>query len=238
MKKYFIDEHETFAINDELGARVEIMGWEETPIIYIDNFYKYPDKVRDLTLRVPGTKNNRVCAGLPGVRVDMNMDLDNFFPVWKEMLENVYGLTKDESVVLEQSMRNVPFSVNVTQSEGRDRIPHVDFPVGLKTRGWAGIIYLNKDDECNGGTGFYTYKGMQINPKSEECKDIPRDKYITDSDGDWELIHLAEMKYNRMVFYPDSILHGAYDKDLIYKDDLHRLVQVFFLPLHFPWPKQ
>ena len=78
MKKYFIDEHETFAINDELGARVEIMGWEETPIIYIDNFYKYPDKVRDLTLRVPGTKNNRVCAGLPGVRVDMNMDLDNF----------------------------------------------------------------------------------------------------------------------------------------------------------------
>ena len=43
MKKYFIDEEETFAINDELGARVELIGWEEHPIIYIDNFYKNPD---------------------------------------------------------------------------------------------------------------------------------------------------------------------------------------------------
>ena len=37
MKKYFIDEAETFAISDELGARVELMGWQETPIVYIDN---------------------------------------------------------------------------------------------------------------------------------------------------------------------------------------------------------
>ena len=42
---------ETFAINEELGARVELMGWQETPIVYIDNFYKNPDKVRNLALR-------------------------------------------------------------------------------------------------------------------------------------------------------------------------------------------
>ena len=233
MKKYFIDEQETFAINDELSARVEIMGWEETPIIYIDNFYKNPNKVRNLALRCRGTKNPRFCGGIPGVRVDMNMHLDHFYPIWTECTENVYGLTEDERPILEQRMLKVPFSVNVTQSADRDRIPHVDYPVGLKTRGWAGLIYLNKGDECSGGTGFYTYKGMQINPKGEESKDIPRDKYITDSDGDWELIHLVDMKFNRMIFYPDNILHGSYDKDLIYKDDLHRLVQVFFLPLHF-----
>ena len=238
MKKYFIDEQETFAINDELGAKVELMGWQETPIVYVDNFYKHPDKVRNLALRCPGTTNQRVCAGLPGVRVDMNMNLDGHFEVWRSICENVYGLTEDEGETLEQSMRNVPFSVNVTQSEGRDKIPHVDFPVGLKTRGWAGLIYLNKGKEISGGTGFYTYKGLQINPKGPESKDIPRDQYVTDSVGDWELIHYAEMKYNRMIFYPDNILHGAYDKDLIYKDDLYRLVQVFFLPLHFPWPKQ
>ena len=46
MKKYFIDEAETFAISDDLDARVELMGWQETPIVYIDNFYKNPDKVR------------------------------------------------------------------------------------------------------------------------------------------------------------------------------------------------
>ena len=65
MKKYFINEEETFAINDELGARVELMGWEETPIVYVDNFYKNPDKVRNLALRCPPTNNPRICGGVP-----------------------------------------------------------------------------------------------------------------------------------------------------------------------------
>ena len=28
----------------------------------------------------------------------------------------------------------------------------------------GGLIYLNKPKECKGGTGFYTYKGQQVNP--------------------------------------------------------------------------
>ena len=40
-------------------ARVELMGWEETPIVYIDNFYQNPDKVRNLALRFPPTNNPR-----------------------------------------------------------------------------------------------------------------------------------------------------------------------------------
>ena len=50
MKKYFINEQETFAVNEEVTARVELMGWQEFPIVYIDNFYKNPDKVRNLHL--------------------------------------------------------------------------------------------------------------------------------------------------------------------------------------------
>ena len=60
MKKYFIDEEETFAISDEIGARVELMGWQEIPIVYIDNFYKNPDMVRNLALRCPATNNPRI----------------------------------------------------------------------------------------------------------------------------------------------------------------------------------
>ena len=55
MEKYFIDESKVFAINEELDARVELMGWEEKPIVYIDNFYKNPDMVRDLVFRIPPT---------------------------------------------------------------------------------------------------------------------------------------------------------------------------------------
>ena len=41
------------------------------------------------------------------------------------------------------------------------------------------------------------------------------------------------MKYNRMIMYPDNILHGAYDKPGFFEDDIYRLVQTFFIPLHF-----
>ena len=164
MKKYFINEEETFAISDELGARVELMGWQEFPIVYIDNFYKNPDKVRNLALRCPGTNNPRICGGVPGLRVDMNMNLDHMHDVFKQIAKNVYGLTVKEDPQFDQACLNIPFSVNVTLSKDRVKIPHVDYPPETKGRGWAGLIYLNKTKECKGGTGFYTYKGQQVNP--------------------------------------------------------------------------
>jgi len=247
MKKYFIDEQETFAVSDELEARVELVSWEEHPIVYIDNFYKNPNLVRNLALRCPGTRNQRICGGLPGERVDMNMDLDGLGEIWKQVAENVYALSMTEATTFDQAVQRVPFSVNVTQSNRRQRLPHIDFPDGLtnNSRGWAGVIYLNKGKECKGGTGFYTYKGNQINPfqkgiwghKEEDWGDLPEEEhYIEDSKGPWELVHLAEMKYNRMVMYPDNILHTSYDKPGFFEGDTYRLVQVFFIPLHFPDP--
>tara|TARA_B100001939_G_scaffold196868_1_gene169424 strand:+ start:10977 stop:11675 length:699 start_codon:yes stop_codon:yes gene_type:complete len=231
MKKYFINEQETFAVNEELNARVEVMGWQEFPIVYIDNFYKNPDKVRNLALRCPPTNNPRICGGVPGTRVDMNMNLDHMHEVWKSIADNVYGMKMGEVNTFDQACLQVPFSVNVTQSKDRVRLPHIDYPFGSDGRGWAGLIYLNKGKECQGGTGFYNYKGQQVNPSQDGIWD---EDYVADSVGPWELIHLAEMKYNRMIFYPDSVLHGAYDKPGFFEGDNYRLVQVFFLPLHFP----
>tara|TARA_B100000035_G_scaffold210810_1_gene180445 strand:- start:2324 stop:3022 length:699 start_codon:yes stop_codon:yes gene_type:complete len=231
MKKYFIDEEETFAVNEELGAKVELMGWQEFPIVYIDNFYKNPDKVRNLALRCPPTNNPRICGGVPGTRVDMNMNLDHMHEVWKSIADNVYGMKMGEVNTFDQACLQVPFSVNVTQSKDRVRLPHIDYPFGSDGRGWAGLIYLNKSKECQGGTAFYNYKGNQVDPSQDGIWD---EDYVADSVGPWELIHLAEMKYNRMIFYPDSVLHGAYDKPGFFEGDNYRLVQVFFLPLHFP----
>tara|TARA_B100001250_G_scaffold176763_1_gene151881 strand:+ start:31 stop:732 length:702 start_codon:yes stop_codon:yes gene_type:complete len=233
MKKYFIDEQDTFAINEELGARVELMGWQEFPIVYMDNFYKNPDKVRNLALRCPSTTNPRIVGGTPGTRVDINMNLDHFFPIWQEIAQNVYGLTEEETPNFQQSMLRSPFSVNVTQSGEaclRDVLPHMDYEMeeNKEPRGWAGLIYLNKGDECKGGTGFYNYKGQQVDPRQEG---IWKEEHVSDSVGPWELIHLAEMKYNRLIYYPLHVLHGSYDKPDYFTDSTYRLVQTFFLPV-------
>jgi len=227
MKKYFIDETETFAINTPVDATVELMGWEEFPIVYIDNFYKNPDKVRNLALRTPGTKNPRILGGVPGERVDISFNLEHIWPIWIEIAENVYGLEQKEKKAFEMSCMNISFSVNVTQSHYRRKKPHIDLP-DVSDRGWAGVVYLNKPKECKGGTGFYTYKGQQVNPRQDG---IWQEEYVNDSVGPWELIHLAEMKYNRMIMYPANVLHTPYDKEGFFTDDVYRLVQAFFLPV-------
>ena len=228
MKKYFINEEKTFALNDDLEARVELMGWQELPIVYVDNFYQNPDKVRNLALRCPPTNNPRICGGVPGLRVDMNMNLDHMHDIFKQIAKNVYSLTKKEDPQFDQACLNIPFSVNVTQSKDRVKIPHVDYPPETKGRGWAGLMYLNKDEECKGGTGFYTYKGHQVNPKQDGLWDKD---YVCDSIGPWELMHLAEMKFNRMIMYPATVMHTPYDKPGFFEGDDYRLVQVFFLPV-------
>ena len=227
MKKYFIDEIETFAINTPVDATVELMGWEEFPIVYIDNFYKNPDKVRNLALRTPGTKNPRILGGVPGERVDIQFNLEHIWPIWIEIAENVYGLKQEERKAFDMSCMYTSFSVNVTQSNHRRRLPHIDLP-DVKDRGWAGLIYLNKGDECKGGTGFYTYKGHQVNPKQDGLWDKD---YVCDSIGPWELMHLAEMKFNRMIMYPATVMHTPYDKPGFFEGDTYRLTQVFFLPV-------
>ena len=227
MKKYFIDEAETFAINTPVDARVELMGWEEIPIVYIDNFYKNPNMVRNLAIKLPPTSDPRILGGVTGSRVASFFDFQHIYPVWVEIAQGVFGLKKEEEDKFEASMFSTPFSVNVTQSKDRPDLPHIDLP-DITSRGWAGLIYLNKGDECKGGTGFYTYKGHQVNPKQDGLWDKD---YVCDSIGPWELMHLAEMKFNRMIMYPATVMHTPYDKPGFFEGDDYRLVQVFFLPV-------
>ena len=197
MNKYQIDEQETFAINEELGARVEIMGWQEFPIVYIDDFYKNPDLVRNLAISCPATGNPLVLKGVPGKRVDMNMDLKPFFNVWEEVAQNVFGLTKEEVNPFRLGMFRNGFTVNVTQSEDRSKLPHI-YCEDVHERGWAGIIYLNNPEECNGGTAFYNYKGNQVNPKDAQ---LWSEVSVQGSTGPWEMIHCVEMKYNLSLIH-------------------------------------
>tara|TARA_B100001057_G_scaffold496951_1_gene599803 strand:+ start:873 stop:1559 length:687 start_codon:yes stop_codon:yes gene_type:complete len=227
MKKYFIDEAKTFAINTPVDARVELMGWEEIPIVYIDNFYKNPNMVRNLAIKSPPTSDPRILGGVTGSRVASFFDFQHIYPIWVEIAQGVFGLKKEEEDKFEASMFSTPFSVNVTQSKDRPDLPHIDLP-DITSRGWAGLIYLNKGDECKGGTGFYTYKGHQVNPKQDGLWDKD---YVCDSIGPWELMHLAEMKFNRMIMYPATVMHTPYDKPGFFEGDDYRLVQVFFLPV-------
>lgn len=236
----FINEKEVFEVNPNLEACVHVIGPEEVRVVVVDNFYKNPDMVRDLTLSIPPTENAKIMAGTPGTRVFGHYDFESLYPIFRHLFRTVYGdLTENVSDdQIYESVRTTPFCVNINQSVNLPPVtPHIDDRDSML---FAAGIYLNTPEECQGGTSFY----MLNNKQSITNEDIGQwlkskgkekfwDHYITDTDNvpDWELLSVAEMKYNRLVMYPGNIVHTAYMKPDMFTGDLYRLIQMMFVAL-------
>lgn len=235
MIKNFINEAETFAVNENLEIQVKNVGDTEYKYVVVDNFYKNPEKVRELSLMIPPTTNERILTNLPSDyhsgRINAFYIMDPLGPVFekifKEGLPEIFR-TYPPGRILE-SFRDATFMVNVMSSENLPpRLPHMDFPADNI---FASLIYLNTPEECAGGTGFYSFNGQMkgfAHSVNADGTGQP-DHFVTDDLGDWKLVDMVEMKWNRMVMYPQSIYHSAYIKPGMFTGDNYRLNQIFFI---------
>lgn len=226
MKKNIIDESKVFEINENLSATVFTFGPKKSKIIVVDTFYKNPHLVRELALAIPPTQHPGILGGVPGGRIDASYNLEHFSHVFDNLIRNVF-LPEDKknlSSNLPEIFRGATFCVNVIQSANLpNKVPHVDNREEFR---FAATIYLNTPEECAGGTSFYTFNGSQGGPDMGAGL---QQQYVTDSVGPWEMIFLAEMKFNRFVLYEQNILHTAYVKPGMFENDVYRLVQMFFI---------
>ena len=87
----------------------------------------------------------------------------------------------------------------------------------------AGLIYLNKDEDCNGGTAFYHDNAVNPDVGVMEKHDIQ-----VDVDKHYNIAGLVESKFNRCIIYPGWWMHGAYIEDHNFYTDKWRINQVFF----------
>jgi hypothetical protein len=227
MKKNIIDEKEVFAINNSHDIEIVTFGPQKTKVVIVDDFYKNPDLVQNLAITIPPSYRKDLIQGLPGGRIDVVYDFSHMYKIYYEIIKEDYIIDEEKqsfnSLGLELYFSQTRFCVNVVGSENLPPSnPHVDL---REPNRYASGIFLNPPEQCKGGTAFYSYKNCQFGPHP---KSVPRTEYITDSKGDWELLYLAEMKYNRMIFYQQNILHSAYIKPGWFKD-YYRLIQMFFI---------
>jgi hypothetical protein len=234
MYKKFINEEETFAVNEDLSIEVVEVGPNKRTLGIIDNFYRNPLLVRDLALAIPPTTNERILTRLPGGldsgRVNAFYILDRLGLVYdkiiKELFPDFYDVYEPNAIL--RVFRDATFMVNVMTSNNLPpRPPHIDHPNPMAL---ASSIYLNLPNECAGGTAFYTFKGLDTGIEYglyEGSDDI--DQYVADSAGDWKLEHIAEMKFNRMIIYPAAMYHAAYVKPGMFINGTYRLNQQFFI---------
>jgi hypothetical protein len=224
------EEIETFSVSPEITVTVERFDGDGK-IAIIDNFWKNPDKIREVTLSIPKTWNPRIIHGLPGARIEATFYFSHLGELFRDLIKNIYPeefkMLKTDDYV-QACFDNASFLVNVQNSNLPPRVPHID-NLGEPYR-WAAGIYLNRPDECTGGTAFYTFRGSKtVNMMTIESlvKDYPI--YVQDDYRDFKKIHMAEMKYNRLVLYPQNLLHTPYIPPNTFTDENPRLMQMFFI---------
>ena len=235
MLKKFIDERKVFEVSEDLTIQVKEIGPKKSKLIVVDNFYKNPELVRELAIAIPPTTNERILTNLPhgptSGRINAFYILDHLAPAFDSIFRQVLPETYQKMLPgrVYESFRDATFMVNVMTSENLPpRAPHVDFS---HDDIYAALIYLNTPEECAGGTGFYTFNGEQtgfVNHMDAAKTKYP-DHFIVDNVGGWKLIDMVEMKWNRMVMYPQAIYHNAYIKPGMFTGDTYRLNQVFFI---------
>ena len=201
-------------------TRLNDFGYIWRKVFVVDDFYKNPDEVRDYALSCERTNDKEHCGGLIGTRViEERQDMiDNLKPVFKELCQHSewknLEFTED---LFNYRWDNQKFLVNhTTNKDINERFTKTVYCYTLHKdpdSKWAALVYLNKPEECEGGTQFYKYKEDHAYGEYDIKKDIT---------------FTSEMKYNRMILYEAKCTHGADLNRKMFKE-YPRLAQVFFM---------
>ena len=197
-------------------------GYIYRKVFIVEDFYRNPDEIRDYALSCELKKDKKYCGGLVGKRVveDRPDMIQNLEPVFSELCQHKewYNLEYDDAE-FKQKWSEMKFMVNHTTHEDiMEKFSDVCYTythhkdnIGSK---WAALVYLNKEDECNGGTNFFKWK--------------EDDPYGHNYDINKDIMFTSEMKYNTMVLYEARHTHGAVLNRTMFTEH-PRLAQVFFM---------
>ena len=95
-------------------------GYIYRKVFIVDDFYKYPDEIRDYALSCELKKDKKYCGGLVGKRVveDRSDMIQNLEPVFSELCQHKewYNLEYDDAE-FKQKWSEMKFMVNHTTHE-------------------------------------------------------------------------------------------------------------------------
>ena len=224
----------------------EVTGVDQHKIVVVDGLLRDVDEVRAWALSARYSKPAEVLY--PGLVCHPPWD---FGPL-RLFLEQVIGCRFRAS---EATFRLSMLTLDGEHLVPQQRRPHADGCMA------AGVIYLNSPEQCSGGTAFYRHAttGFEWLPQPDNARheahaaaiglSLPQIEsmlttvsphssgYMRDSDADWQLLELVEMRTNRLVLYEGDLFHSAYVDDRAFgtTPDTRRLtLNIFLDPLGAP----
>ena len=217
-KPFLFDE--LFEVHKDLKLSLEPIK-NAIPTIVIDDFLKHPEAVREVVGRVPAPNWKHEKGGKNFVDYyDCRLRFPIRYPngmvaAAQQAIHKVYRhktRPSDASV-------DVNWFMQIHEKRADFAVPHNDMTPNV-SRSFTCIVYLNRREECSGGTAFFRFKksGSLVldEPYARAIREDARiaetglDYWGGGADEWWDMVGTVDMVPGRLLIFPSEYFHAAY----------------------------
>jgi uncharacterized protein (TIGR02466 family) len=211
--------NELFEVRRDLKLGLEPIR-NAIPTVVVDNFLARPDEVREVIGSAPAPNWKHEQGGKNFVDYyDCRLRFPIRYPnamvaAAQHIIRKVYQVDTrptDASV-------DVNWFMQIREKRADFAVPHSD-QTNVR-RSFTCIVYLNRREECSGGTAFFRFKrsGSLVldEPYARAIRDDARlgetglDYWPSAVEETWEHVGTVEMAPGRLLIFPSEYFHSAY----------------------------
>jgi uncharacterized protein (TIGR02466 family) len=212
--------NELFDVRPDLKVRMEPIQ-NAIPTVVIDDFLRHPEEVREVVGSTPAPnwkheKGGRNFLDYYDCRLRLPIRYPNsMVAAAHQVIRKVYEVNTrplDTSV-------DINWFMQINDRRADFAVPHNDITENVN-RSFTCVLYLNRQEECSGGTAFFRFKksGSLILDEAYALaiKDDPRiaetglDYWGAGAGDWWDTVGTVEMAPGRLLIFPSEYFHAAY----------------------------
>jgi hypothetical protein len=212
--------NELFDVRKDLKLDLEPIA-NSIPKVVIDDFLMHPEEAREVVGSTPAAnwkheKGGRNFVDYYDCRLRFPIRPPNsMISAAQQIIREVYSVVTRP---LDASM-DVNWFMQIGEKRADFAVPHSDITEGVR-RSFTCIVYLNRREECSGGTAFFRFKksGSLVldEPYARAMQEDPRIAetgldYWAGSAGDWwQTVGTVDMVPGRLLMFPSEYFHAAH----------------------------
>jgi uncharacterized protein (TIGR02466 family) len=191
------------------------------PTVVVDDFLMHPEKARDVAGSAPAAnwkheKGGRNFVDYYDCRLRFPIRHPNsMIATAKRIIHQVYNVDTRPS----DASVDVNWFMQIHEKRADYAVPHNDMTPKVR-RSFTCIVYLNRREECSGGTAFFRFKksGSLVldEPYARAIAEDSRlaetglDYWPQQAEESWERVGAIDMVPGRLLIFPSEFFHAAY----------------------------
>lgn len=211
---------DVFAVNPSISPSIQ-KSPAGIPMVIVDDFLANPEQAREIVGNTPAPNWKLESDGR---NFEDYFDCRLRFPVQHpikmvaaahELIAKAYRANtqpKDPSV-------DINWFMQVNPRRADHAVPHSDMTAGVRGS-FTCLVYLNRLDECSGGTTFFRFKNsgslildetyVNTIKSDKQVAETGRDYWPMNAEKYWERLDSVDMAPGRLLIFPSEFYHAAF----------------------------